>query len=224
VLGVTRDDEIDDAQFRTMAVDAVRAAAPGCDPAAVAAWAAAYVFFQDVDDDYHPLVARIEALEAEHLIPQNRSFYLSLPPVAFPPTIEKLGDVGLNKSRGWTRVVIEKPFGSDLASAQALNALVHRWFDEDQVYRIDHYLGKETVQNLIVFRFAIAMFVSLWNRDRIESVSITVAEAIDLDVPAPVITHSLIARLRSRDAESFTDKLLAAMRNQFGGHAIKREG
>jgi glucose-6-phosphate 1-dehydrogenase len=181
VLGVTRDDEIHDDQFRQIAVDAVRAAAPKCDVAAVEAWANEYVYFQDVDDDYAPLVARLEALEAEHLIPQNRSFYLSLPPGAFPPTIEKLGAAGLNRSEGWTRVVIEKPFGRDLASAQALNELVHRWFTEDQVYRIDHYLGKETVQNLIVFRFANAMFESLWNRDRIESVTITVAEELGVE-------------------------------------------
>ncbi len=181
VLGVTRDDNIDDATFRAMAVDSVMAAAPTSDAAVVRAWAEESVFFQDTDDDYAPLVARIEALEAEHLIPQNRSFYLSLPPAVFPTIVTRLGEAGLNRSKGWTRIVIEKPFGRDLASARALNDLVHRWFDESQVYRIDHYLGKETVQNLIVFRFANAMFESLWNRDRIESVTITVAEELGVE-------------------------------------------
>ena len=82
---------------------------------------------------------------------------------------------------GWTRIVIEKPFGHDLKSAQALNELAHEVFDESQIYRIDHYLGKQTVQNLLVFRFANAMFESLWNRDRIERVEITVAESLGVE-------------------------------------------
>ena len=113
--------------------------------------------------------------------PGNRILYLALPPAAFPGTIEALGKAGLNRSKGWTRLVIEKPFGHDLASAQALNALVHRYFDEAQVYRIDHYLGKETVQNLLAFRFGNALFESAWNRDHIESVRITVAEALGIE-------------------------------------------
>jgi glucose-6-phosphate 1-dehydrogenase len=184
VLGVTRDDNIDDARFREIAVEAVKVAAPKCDPAAVEAWAAQWVHFQDVDDDFAVLVQRIEQLEHDYLLPQNRSFYLSLPPKVFPTTVERLGEAGLNKSQGWTRLVIEKPFGRDLASARDLNALVHRWFDESQVYRIDHYLGKETVQNLIVFRFANAMFEALWNRDHVESVMITVAEELGVEARA----------------------------------------
>jgi glucose-6-phosphate 1-dehydrogenase len=181
ILGVTRDDNIEDVRFRQIAVDAVIAAAPTSDLAAVQAWAEHFVFFQDVDDDFSVLVERIEKLEHDFLLPQNRSFYLSLPPTVFPTTIERLGAVGLNKSEGWTRLVIEKPFGRDLASARALNALIHKWFDESQVYRIDHYLGKETVQNLIVFRFANAMFEALWNRDHVESVMITVAEELGVE-------------------------------------------
>ncbi len=126
-------------------------------------------------EDYERLAARIAGIERRHGLRGDRVLYLALPPVAFPGTIEALGKAGLNRSRGWTRLVIEKPFGHDLASARGLNALVHRYFDEAQVYRIDHYLGKEAVQNLLAFRFGNALFESAWNRDHIESVRITVA-------------------------------------------------
>jgi len=126
--------------------------------------------------DYEGLRDRIKALEDEHDLPGHRAFYLSLPPRVYGSTIEALGDVGLNDSPGWSRVVIEKPFGHDLESAQELNNLVHQHFSEDQVYRIDHYLGKETVQNLLAFRFGNAIFESLWNRERIDRVEITVSE------------------------------------------------
>jgi glucose-6-phosphate 1-dehydrogenase len=127
--------------------------------------------------DFSPLAERASALEKHHGLPGNRVLYLALPPTVFPSAIEGLGQSGMNNSHGWTRMVVEKPFGTDLPSAQKLNALAHSFFDESQIYRIDHYLGKETVQNLLVFRFANAIFESAWNRDRIEKVEITVAEA-----------------------------------------------
>ena len=126
--------------------------------------------------DYEALAGDIQVLEHRHRLPGNRVFYLALPPTVLSGTIEALGETGLNRCPGWCRVVVEKPFGHDFASAQALNQRIHRYFDESEVYRIDHYLGKETVQNLFAFRFANPMFESLWNRDRVECVEITVAE------------------------------------------------
>ncbi len=141
-------------------------------------------------DGYGSLADRIRRIESEHHLPGNRIFYLALPPAAFPGAIEALGAAGLNDGPGWTRIVIEKPFGRDLDSARALNALVHRFFDESQVYRIDHYLGKETVRNLLVFRFANPIFEALWNRDRVRSVHITVAESLGVGHRAGYYDHA----------------------------------
>ncbi|MEM1125657.1 MAG: glucose-6-phosphate dehydrogenase [Bacteroidota bacterium] len=135
-------------------------------------------------DDFQTLAARVQELEQRHDLPGNRAIYLSLPPQAFEPTINNLGRCGLNESPGWTRLVIEKPFGRDLATAQALNEVVHRHYREDQVYRIDHYLGKETVKNLLVFRFGNALFEPLWNRDHVERVDIMVTEALGVGTRA----------------------------------------
>jgi glucose-6-phosphate 1-dehydrogenase len=112
----------------------------------------------------------------------NCLFYLSTPPLLYPVIIEQLGQAGLaRQSNGsWRRIIIEKPFGHDLASATELNQQVHEVFHENQVYRIDHYLGKETVQNLLVFRFANAIFEPLWNRNYIDHVQITVTEEVGL--------------------------------------------
>jgi glucose-6-phosphate 1-dehydrogenase len=183
IIGVSRGSINDDAAFRALVRDSIPADAGA--PADVAAWTESCVYYQPTNAgdpaEFEALRERIERLEKEHNLPGNRAYYLSLPPQAFPATIAGLGSAKLNQSSGWTRIVIEKPFGRDLASAQELNRLVHQFFDESQVYRIDHYLGKETVQNLLVFRFANAMFESLWNRDHIESVEITVAEELGVE-------------------------------------------
>jgi glucose-6-phosphate 1-dehydrogenase len=131
----------------------------------------------DGGHDFGALRERVEEIEAERGLPGNRVFYLSLPPPAYGPTVEGLGKAGLTESDGWARLVVEKPFGHDLASAQNLNERVHQHFGEEQVYRIDHYLGKETVQNLLAFRFGNALFESVWDREHVERVEITVAEA-----------------------------------------------
>lgn len=130
---------------------------------------------------YRNLAQRIVEIEKAKQLTGNRVLYLALPPPAFPAVITGLGEAGLHSSPGWTRIVIEKPFGRDFDSAEKLNDCVHKYFKEDQVYRIDHYLGKETVQNILVFRFANSLFEPLWNRDRIASIEITVAECLGVE-------------------------------------------
>jgi len=184
ILGSARGRDYDDAKYCEWVKSAL-AEAGFKEPDAIAKWCDAHVGYQSIGDgstsDYQALASRLDALERDHQLAGNRVFYLALPPGAFPGTIASLGAAGLNKSHGWTRLVIEKPFGRDLASAQELNALIHTHFDEGQVYRIDHYLGKETVQNLLAFRFGNALFEASWNRDHIKRVQITVAESLGLE-------------------------------------------
>jgi glucose-6-phosphate 1-dehydrogenase len=133
----------------------------------------------DQADGYPRLGELLDRLETPAA---NRLFYLATPPESYPCIVPHLGAAGLNHSEhGWTRLIIEKPFGRDLQSAVALNQQVHDVFAEEQVYRIDHYLGKETVQNLIVFRFANAIFEPIWNRNYIDHVQITVAETVGVE-------------------------------------------
>jgi glucose-6-phosphate 1-dehydrogenase len=140
----------------------------------------------DFDDPagYDPLGARLDALDAEHGTRGNRLFYLATQPAQFTEIVSQLGRVGLDheiQNGGWRRIVIEKPFGHDLESAKRLNREVGKVFREAQVYRIDHYLGKETVRNLLVFRFGNGIFEPLWNRRYVDHVQITVAESIGIE-------------------------------------------
>jgi glucose-6-phosphate 1-dehydrogenase len=124
----------------------------------------------------------LDELEALRQTGGNRLFYLATPPDAFAPIARQLGRTGMLRQEGdaWQRLVIEKPFGTDLASAKALNAELLDIVDEHQIYRIDHYLGKETVQNILVLRFANGMFEPIWNRNHIDHVQITVDEKLDV--------------------------------------------
>src|SRR5882757_5774871 len=122
---------------------------------------------------------RLDKLETARGTGGNRLFYLATPPSAFLPISEQLGRTGMLQENGtWRRLVVEKPFGTDLASAKALNAALLKLVEEHQIYRIDHYLGKETVQNILVLRFANGMFEPIWNRNHIDHIQITVDEKL----------------------------------------------
>jgi glucose-6-phosphate 1-dehydrogenase len=129
---------------------------------------------------FDDLKARLERLETARATGGNRLFYLATPPGAFAPIARQLGRVDLLQEQhgAWRRLVVEKPFGTDLATAGALNEELLKLLDEHQIYRIDHYLGKETVQNILVLRFANGMFEPIWNRDHIDHIQITVDEKL----------------------------------------------
>jgi glucose-6-phosphate 1-dehydrogenase len=141
-------------------------------------------------DDHSRCAATLNRLDKKFGTPCNRLFYLSTPPEAFDDIITRLGErelagKGQNDDPAvWHRIIIEKPFGHELASAKALNALLHKYFTEDQVFRIDHYLGKETVQNLMVMRFANSVFEPIWNYKYIDHVQITVSETLGVGTRA----------------------------------------
>ncbi len=132
---------------------------------------------------FDALGARLDTIDEEHGTRGNRLYYLATQPSQFAEIVGQLGRVGLDHEHhdgGWRRIVIEKPFGHDLDSAKRLNREVGKVFRESQVYRIDHYLGKETVRNLLVFRFGNGIFEPLWNRRYVDHVQITVAESIGI--------------------------------------------
>ncbi len=144
------------------------------------------VFYKSIDtkndDDYQQLKTEIDSLHKKFDIPENCIYYLSTPPSLYSIIPLAIGKAGINKNNsGWKRLVVEKPFGYDLESAKKLNKDLMKVFHENQVYRIDHYLGKETVQNIFVTRFANGIFEPLWNRNYIHHVEITGVEDIGVE-------------------------------------------
>ena len=183
VVGVSRDDMGDEA-FRTVLRDSLRefAGVQADDP--VAKSLARRIRYGGGEFADPALYQRLAATLQEIDSAGGALFYLAIPPGLYGTVIEQLGAAGLSKSASaghWRRVIVEKPFGTDLGTARELNQIVHRHFDEEQVFRIDHYLGKETVQNLMVFRFANGMFEPIWNRRYIDHVQITAAETVGVE-------------------------------------------
>jgi glucose-6-phosphate 1-dehydrogenase len=182
VIGVART-ELGDGKFRQQFADSVRefAGEEGQEDDVERSLQARMHYVSGEMDDpalYQRLKARLEELGAEGVL-----YYLAIPPSVYGTVVEALAAAGLagTPDRGWRRLVVEKPFGTDLASARQLNEQLHRHFTEDQIFRIDHYLGKETVQNLLVLRFANGMFEPIWNRRYIDHVQITAAETVGVE-------------------------------------------
>jgi glucose-6-phosphate 1-dehydrogenase len=135
---------------------------------------------------YDRIKSRLAELRKKHNVDGCNLFYLSVPPFLYQTIIEHVGAADLSRKgdpgcQGQVRLIVEKPFGRDLQSATELNTTISKWFEESQVYRIDHYLGKETVQNIMIFRFANAIFEPIWNRNHIDNIQITIAETLGVE-------------------------------------------
>lgn len=186
VIGVARA-EMDDEEFRERLRNDMNEFATEEIEAEIWSWLAERLHYLSGDftdeNTYSALKTRLDKIDAERNGRGNCIFYLATAPQYFAPVVEKLGNANLTKEEGgrFRRVVIEKPFGSDVESARQLNQELMQVLREEQIYRIDHYLGKETVQNILVFRFGNGIFEPIWNRRYIDSVQITAAEEVGVE-------------------------------------------
>jgi glucose-6-phosphate 1-dehydrogenase len=188
LLGCGRTEYSDD-HFRQLAADAIHRNASGVSAEATKALLdKLYYLHGDYGDagTYERIKGRLVGLRQKHGVEGCNLFYLSVPPFLYETIIERIGAAGMSGKNGHecekrVRLMVEKPFGRDLQSATALNDTIAKWFEESQVYRIDHYLGKETVQNIMIFRFANAIFEPIWNRNHIDNIQITIAETLGVE-------------------------------------------
>jgi glucose-6-phosphate 1-dehydrogenase len=184
IFGVARS-EMDNSAFRKRMQEAVKDAFSDFD---AAAWnkIAERLYYSQVDyggqESFISLEKEISEIEKKHRTGGNRIFYLALPPSVYEPAVTNIGLAGLSREdRGYTHIVIEKPFGRDTESSKQLNSALKKVFAERQIYRMDHYLAKETVQNILIFRFSNSIFEPIWNRRYIDHVQITVSETIGIE-------------------------------------------
>jgi glucose-6-phosphate 1-dehydrogenase len=182
VIGVARTEETDE-EFKARMKEAVQE--HGRDEFRDDVWDALAEGMRYVATDFadeggeNAVVEALDQLDTERDLHGNRVYYLAIPPVVFPTVVRALGK--RRTTKGWTRLIVEKPFGYDLESALQLNATIQEHFTEDEVFRIDHYLGKETVQNMLALRFANGIFEPIWNRQFVDHIQITVAESIGIE-------------------------------------------
>jgi len=180
--------ELSDDEFRQIALEAI-AETPDATKQKAKSFVNRFYYTAGSYDEpelYERIKARLGELDEKHGTDGRHIFYLAVPPFLYKTIVACLGDAGLDRCgksdcREHVRVVIEKPLGRDLQSAEELNSIIGRYFDESQVYRIDHYLGKETVQNILIFRFANTIFEPVWNRNYIDHIQITIAETLGVE-------------------------------------------
>lgn len=188
IVGFARS-AMSDGTFQNSAAEAVRSDSESCrvSEESLRAFAQSFVYVAgeyDQPGGFEKLSHRLDELDKERHLEGNRLFYLATPPAVYPKVIAQIKKAGLAKppkDGSWVRIVIEKPFGRDLASARDLNRVVLDAFEESQVYRIDHFLGKDTVQNLLALRFGNGIFEPLWNRNYVDHVQITAAESLGVE-------------------------------------------
>jgi glucose-6-phosphate 1-dehydrogenase len=184
ILGVARSEGSDESFAEEMRAAVERFARDGFDEDAWSRMASGlyYLSADFADPEMGPLLEeRLQAIGAEHGTEGNCVHYFSVPPSAIPVLVEQIGTRREALGSGWTRLIVEKPFGYDRESARALNSQLSEYFSEDEIFRIDHYLGKETVQNMLALRFANGIFEPLWSRQFVDHVQITVAESIGIE-------------------------------------------